>query len=102
MDEVDRHSWIVVCNEEILHIHRDLFQRVLHNPIVYIQYKKVNTKSKSEIMNEWRQYGQKNQGQEPEFWLSNVLDIVSQGVPSSLQKAILEKFVIFFFSLKNN
>ena len=53
-------------------------------------------------MNEWRQYGQKNQGQEPEFWLSNVLDIVSQGVPSSLQKAILEKFVIFFFSLKNN
>ena len=78
----------------------DLFQRVLHNPIVYIHYEKVNTESKSEIMNEWRQYGQKNQGQEPEFWLSNVLDIVSQGVPSSLQKAILEKFVIFFFSLK--
>ena len=76
----------------------DLFQRVLHNPIVYIHYEKVNTKSKSEIMNEWRQYGQKNQGQEPEFWLSNVLDIVSQGVPSSLHVEILEMFKIFFFT----
>ena len=76
----------------------DLFQRVFHNPTKYIHYVKVNTKSKSEIMNEWRQYGQKNQGQEPEFWLSNVLDIVSQGVPSSLHVEILEMFKIFFFT----
>ena len=76
----------------------DLFQRVLHNPIVYIHYVKVNIKSKSEIMNEWRQCGQKNQGQEPQFWLSNVLDIVSQGFPSSLHVEILEMFMIFFFT----
>ena len=49
-------------------------------------------------MNEWKQYWQKNQGQEPEFWLSNVLDIVSQGAPSSLHVEILEMFMIFFFT----